>query len=146
MAVTGSNSLSLGRDDMALTTTRPKDGDRMIVLKEPYSSLVMNGVKKQELRCHKIKRNYFLADSTSHMVLAFIKFGQSQELDQKGYEASRHLHRCTKLKKPYTKTVATEIREIVPLSNPVPYACKRGAVGYARYYTHNNDVIINMDD
>ena len=111
----------------------------MIVLKEPYCGHILDGTKTLELRCHAIKHDYYLADSTSHTVRAFLKFGNSFKLDQDTYEATRHLHRCVSGSKPYAKTVATQIVKVIPLDHPVPYACKRGAIGYARFHSVMNN-------
>ena len=58
----------------------PVVDDKMIVIKEPYTSLIMDGMKTMELRCHAINGEYFLADSTTHTVKAKLVFGESTDL------------------------------------------------------------------
>ena len=111
----------------------PSENDGLIVLKEPYTSLVLTGEKDMELRCRPIKRDYYLADSTTHMVLAFVEFGESVELDQDAYDANVSRHRCTRLTKPYKRTVGTIVKSVKRLDRPVPYRAKKGAIGFCRY-------------
>ena len=105
----------------------------MIVIKEPYTSLILDGTKTLELRPKPIRNDYFLADSTSHRVKAFIIFGDSQELSQQEYDKTVSSHRCNLTQKPYKRTWATEILEVTPITE-VAYRPKTGAIGYARYY------------
>ena len=58
----------------------PVVDDKMIVIKEPYTSLIMDGMKTMELRCQPINGEYFLADSTTHTVKAKLVFGESTDL------------------------------------------------------------------
>ena len=87
----------------------PVLNDKMIVIKEPYTSLIMDGMKTMELRCHAINGEYFLADSTTHTVKAKLVFGGSRELSQEDYENTRLLHWDENPTKRYKKTVGTYI-------------------------------------
>ena len=111
----------------------PVVGDKMIVFKEPYTSLIMDGIKTMELRCHAIKGEYFLADSTTHTVKAKLVFGGSRELSQEDYENTRHLHCVGNPTKRYKKTVGTFITSVQPLVEEPSYQAKRGQVGFARF-------------
>ena len=72
----------------------PRIGDKMIVVKEPWTSEILNGTKTMELRSQPIKgRVYFLADSSTHTVRAKLLFGQSEYLSQKDYNSARDEHR-----------------------------------------------------
>ena len=71
----------------------PRIGDKMIVIKEPYTSLILNGTKTMELRSQPIKGVYFLADSSTHTVRAKLLFGQSEYLSQEDYNRTRDEHR-----------------------------------------------------
>ena len=42
----------------------PVVDDKMIVIKEPYTSLIMDGMKTMELRCHAINGEYFISWQT----------------------------------------------------------------------------------
>ena len=120
--------------DIAGTMVRaPAFGDRMIVTKEPYTSLIYLLKKKMELRNRAIRGEYYLADSTTHKVKAKVKFGEAHELTQEEYQKTFHLHRCEEPQKRYKKTVGTVIESVQPLLEEVPYTAKRGAIGFARF-------------
>jgi hypothetical protein len=113
--------------------TPPEVDSKLIVTKEPYTSLILSGEKTMELRCRRVKGQYFLADSTSHTVKAHVTFGESKELSQEDYEATRELHRVDAPTKRYKKTVGTLITEVELLTEPIPYKVKKGAIGFARF-------------
>ena len=94
----------------------PVVDDKMIVIKEPYTSLIMDGIKTMELQSRPIKGEYFLADSTTHTVKAKLVFGGSRELSQEDYENTRNLHCVENPTKRYKKTVGTFITSVQPLS------------------------------
>lgn len=102
-------------------------------MKEPYTSLIMEGTKTMELRCRAVKGEYFLADSTTHTVKGKLVFGRSQELSQEDYENTRHLHCVDHPTKRYKKTVGTYITSVEPLAEMPSYQPKRGAVGFAKF-------------
>ena len=106
----------------------------MIVVHEPYTSLILDGVKTHELRATRICGPKYLACSTTHRVKAFVHFGESRLLSEDEYQATFHEHRCQDKKKRYKTTWATKILRVTPLKKRVPYRAERGAIGYARYY------------
>ena len=107
--------------------------DRMIVIKEPYTSLIMDGIKTMELRSHAIKGEYFLADSTTRTVKAKLVFGGSRELSQEDYENTRNLHCVENPTKRYKKTVGTYITSVRPLVKETPYQDKQFSSWYVRF-------------
>lgn len=112
----------------------PAVGDRMIVLKEPYTSLIMDGTKTMELRCRRVRGEYYLADSTTHTVKGKLEFGDSRELSQEDYENTRDLHCVDHPTKRYKKTIGTYITSVQPLENEPSYQAKRGAIGFAKFF------------
>ena len=112
----------------------PAVGEKMIVMKEPYTSLIMNGTKTMELRCRRIKGEYYLADSTTHTVKAKVVFGDSRELSQEDYNNTRDLHCVDQLTKRYKRTVGTFITSVQPLAEESSYQAKRGAIGFAKFF------------
>ena len=108
-------------------------GDRMIVLKQPYTSLIMDGTKTLELRCRAVRGEYYLADSTTHTVKGKVTFGESRELSQEEYENTRHQHCVEHPTKRYKKTVGTIITSVQALAEEPSYKGKRGAIGFARF-------------
>ena len=112
----------------------PSIGASMLVVREPYTSLILAGVKTHELRVNRIYGSKYLACSTTHKVKALIHFGDARILDDKGYETSFHEHRCQDAKKRYKKTWSTHILRVIPLRKDLTYKPKPGAIGYARYY------------
>ena len=113
---------------------RPPIGASMLVVREPYTSLILNGSKTHELRGNRICGLKYLACSTSHKVKALVYFGDARILDDKEYEATFHEHRCEDAKKRYKKTWSTRILRVIPLCEDLRYRAKPGAIGYARYY------------
>ena len=111
----------------------PVVGDKMIVFKEPHTSLIMDGIKTMELRNHAIKGEYFLADSTTRTVKAKLVFGGSRELSQEDYENTRHLHCVGNPTKRYKKTVGTYITSVRPLVKEPPYHEKQFSSWYVRF-------------
>ena len=111
----------------------PALGDRMIVTKEPYSSLITVREKIMELRRHAIRGEYYLADSITHKVKAKLTFGEAHELTQEEYEKTRDQHCVEHPIKRYKKTVGTVIASVQQLAEEVSYKAKRGAIGFARF-------------
>ena len=132
----------------------PVLNDKMIVIKEPYTSLIMDGIKTMELRCRPITGEYFLADSTTHTVKAKLVFGASRELSQEDYENTRHLHCVGNPTKRYKKTVGTFITSVQPLVEEPSYQALRGQNGFARFmppdlysdYLENREHCCLLDD
>ena len=112
----------------------PTVGDGLIVMEEPYTSMVLDRRKTKELRRRGIRSNFYLADATSQKVVAFVEFGASHELGEAAYALTRDEHRCTSVTKPYWRTVSTEIKNIWPVEPPVAYRpSAAGIFGYARF-------------
>ena len=68
--------------------------DKLIILRELYTSMILSGEKTVELRRHAIHVDYYLADSSSRCVLAHVRFGESIELYGGAYAETFALHRC----------------------------------------------------
>jgi len=109
-------------------------GASMLVVREPYTSLILSGEKTHELRAKRVLGKKYLACSTTHTVKALLYFGESRLLSDDEYQASFHEHRCQDLKKRYKTTWSTEILRVIPLRKHVSYKAKPGAIGYARYH------------
>ena len=116
------------------TMAAPPMGASMIVVHEPYTSLILSGAKTHELRAKRVLGTKYLACSTTHEVKAIVHFGESRLLSDDEYAASFHEHRCRAPVKRYKTTWSTKIRRVILLKTPVPYKPKAGAIGYARYY------------
>ena len=86
-----------------------------------------------ELRRFPIRGAYYLADSSSHCVLAHVCFGKSIELDQEAYAEKFDVHHCSAPRKPHARTFGTYILEVKKLQPPVPYKVKPGAIGFLRF-------------
>ena len=111
----------------------PVLGDRMIVVKEPYTSLIMDGTKTLELRSRAVRGEFYLADSTTHTVKGKLTFGESRELSQEEYENARDEHCVEQPTKRYKKTFGTVITSVQPVAEEPPYEGKRGAIGFVRF-------------
>ena len=119
---------------LAVMAAAPDVGACMLVVREPYTSLILGGVKTHELRAKRILGKRYLACSTTHTVKALLYFGESRLLSDDDYKASFHEHHCQDIKKRYKTTWSTKILRVIPLKNHAPYKARPGAVGYARYY------------
>ena len=64
----------------------PKKGDSMIVVKEPYTSLILKGQKTHELRSARVHGIKYLACSTTHTVKALVEFGSARLLGEAEYK------------------------------------------------------------
>ena len=119
-----------------LTTmaSAPVVGASMLVVQEPYTSLILGGEKTHELRAKRVLGKKYLACSTTHTVKAFLYFGESRLLSDDDYKASFHEHRCQDMTKRYKTTWSTKILRVIQLREHVSYKAKPGAIGYARYY------------
>ena len=106
----------------------------MLVVREPYTSLILGREKTHDLRAKRVLGKRYLACSTSHTVKALLYFGESRLLNDDDYKESFDEHRCQDIKKRYKTTWSTKILRVIPLKKHVPYNAKPGAVGYARYY------------
>ena len=83
-------------------------------------------IRKAELRAKQIKKKeLWLADSASHLVVARIVFGTSTLLTEELYKKTRHLHHCANNKLPYKHTWSTTILKVHPLRRGVPYKKRR---------------------
>ena len=112
----------------------PVIGASMLVVHEPYTSLILSGEKTHELRPKRVLGKKYLACSTTHTVKALLYFGEARLLSDDDYKASFHEHHCQDAKKRYKTTWSTKIERVIPLKKHVPYKAKPGAIGYARYY------------
>ena len=105
----------------------PPVGASMLVAREPYTSLILSGLKTHELRPKRVLGKKYLACSTTHQVKALLYFGESRLLSEEDYKASSHEHHCRQLKKPYKTTWSTKIVRVIPLQTHVLYRAKPGA-------------------
>ena len=114
---------------------RPVLDDQMIVVKSPYTQLILSGAKTLELRHQPIKQDCYLACSTTHQVVAWVRFGPSSRITVAQFRATLHLHHCahTNGALPYKQTYSTPILEVSLLREPVPYQSKLGAIGRLRF-------------
>ena len=127
----GSNGEGLHEEDnpveLEILPPGPLPGDSLIVMKEPFTSMVLDGTKTLELRRQAIDQNYYLADSTTKTVVGLIAFGDSYTLDTDTFRMTRDRHRHTEANMPYARTVATEILHVWPWRLPVPYKFSRSS-------------------
>ena len=133
MAPSASRSSKLVWKKFEAVHDTPQIGDKMIVIKEPYTSLILNGDKTMELRCRRVTGQYYLADSTTHTVKGRLTFGAHQKLTQEDYEATRHLHCVDDPKMRYKRTVGTHITTVERLVHAPAYKTTKGAIGFARF-------------
>ena len=107
----------------------PEAGDRILVFKEPWLSLVLSGRKTMEIRSKPLTGKYFVGMKQS--IYGAVVFGTPRILDSQSFRELRSKHLVSgslPYKKTYGLPVVT-IRKIPKIS----YVHPRGAVGIVRY-------------
>eukprot|EP00973_Karenia_brevis_P063923 8885425-Karenia_brevis.AAC.1 len=112
----------------------PVEDDRILVVKEPWVSMILSGEKTMELRHIKLNQPwYWLARSGSGLIVGraetdgFVLMESVAQLQE--YE-EEHRFRSTKL--PYKKTYGTRLRNVQAVPD-TPYVLHVGAVGVVKY-------------
>ena len=110
----------------------PKAGDKILVVKEPWLSLILSGAKTMELRGSALKAgtDYLGHKKTIYWVIVT---GQPQYImsDQQ-FQAMRNLHRVIGVR-PYKMTFGLPIVSCRAITPHVPYIHRRGAIGIVKF-------------
>ena len=122
-------------------TMLPELDAPILVIKEPWISMILNGRKSVEIRgtaCAKVKgtRVYF-SKSGSGKIYGYAEFaGCEGPLDISEWDNLRECH-CVTLKEvgilPYTRTYGWKFENARWLSEEIPYYIRRGSIGWRKY-------------
>ena len=110
----------------------PQPGDKILVMKEPWLSLILSGAKTVELRGAALKGGkYFLG--YKQKIYGVIETGHPYfiESDQQ-FRGLRPLHRVIG-GRPYKNTFGLPIVSCRTIKPHVPYIHRRGAIGIVKY-------------
>ena len=111
----------------------PRNGDRILVLKQNWLSLVLDADKRMEIRSKRLRAGkcFFGWKGT---IYASATLGDAVEIrDAHQWESLRHLHRVPGNVLPYKRTFGLPIQSVERLSPSVPYHHPKGAVGIVIY-------------
>ena len=111
---------------------KPQKGDRILVYKEPWISLILDQRKKMEIRCMPLSAGTYFLGMQSR-ILGVIKTGAPRHIpDPEAFRALRPLHRVTG-SLPYKKTYGLPILHVSRINPPIKYRHTKGAVGIVKY-------------
>ena len=111
----------------------PRNGDRIMVLKQNWLSLVLDSDKRMEIRSQRLRAGkcFFGWKGT---IYASATLGDAVEIrDAHQWESLRHLHRVPEQALPYARTFGLPIHDIERLNPPIPFHHPKGAVGIVKY-------------
>ena len=116
-----------------LLSDTPKEGDRVLVLKQHWLDLLLNREKLIEVRGMPLKSGvYYLGSGGKIYGCAF--FGAPLPInDAAHWNALRRKHRVPDPLPPYKRTFGLPVIRIRRISPPLPYVHPRGAIGLVRY-------------
>ena len=112
---------------------QPRDGDRILLLKQNWLALVLAGDKTMEVRGKRLRAGkcFFGWKGT---IYASATLGDAVEIrDAHQWESLRHLHRVPEQALPYARTFGLPIHDIERLNPPIPFHHPKGAVGIVKY-------------
>ena len=111
----------------------PQPGDRILILREPYLSLILNGTKDLELRALQYTPGRYWV-GRNQLIYGQVSLGPPFRINsdrQLQDLFSRHQFPGQRL--PYRRTFAFPIVDYRVVHPPIPYEHPRGAVGIVKY-------------
>ena len=111
----------------------PAAGDRILVLKDRWLHMILNGEKTMEIRGCRLRPGRYLLGS-SGLIRGEVLLHPPLQIKTEGDWASlRPLHCVLGRKLPYKKTWGIPVSDATNFPEPVPYNHPRGAVGIVVY-------------
>lgn len=111
----------------------PCDGDRILILKHNWLSLVVDGSKTMEIRGSKLKAGKCFFGWKSNIYASAI-LGEPIEIpDIQQWGNLRMQHRVLGNVLPYKKTYGLPIRNVERLEPPLSFCHPKGAIGIVKY-------------
>lgn len=118
-----------------LLSDTPKEGDRVLVLKQHWLDLLLKREKTIEVRGMPLKSGVYYLGSKGK-IYGCALFGAPLSInDASHWDALRPKHCVPDLLPPYKRTFGLPVIRVQRLSPPLPYVHPRGAVGLVRYRT-----------
>ena len=120
-------------DQPVIIMVMPRNGDRIIVLKQKWLELVLAGDKTMEVRCKRLRAGaaYFGWKGT---IYASATLGEAVEIcDIQQWDNMRSQHCVPGSVLPYKRTFGLPIHNIERLDKPLSYRHPKGAVGIVKY-------------
>ena len=112
---------------------KPREGDRILLLKQKWMVLVLAGDKTMEIRGQRLKAGaaYF---GWKGVIYASATLGDAIEIrGTQQWGNLRIQHRVPETMLPYKRTFGLPIRNIESLNPPVPFHHPKGAIGIVKY-------------
>ena len=112
---------------------QPKDGDRILLIKQKWLALVLAGDKTMEVRGKRLRAGKcFFA--RKGVIYASAALGDAIEIpDAQQWESLQHLHCVPGKVLPYARTFGLPINGVERLNPPIPFHHPKGAVGIVKY-------------
>ena len=111
----------------------PRNGDRILVLKQNWLALVLDGNKIMEVRGKRLKAGaaYF---GWKGAIYASATLGDAVDIrDVQHWDSLRSQHRVPGNVLPYRRTFGLLIQSVERISPPVPFHHPKGAVGIVKF-------------
>jgi hypothetical protein len=111
---------------------RPRPGDKILVLKEPWLSMIVDGRKKMEIRGSALSAGkYFLGHKKK--IYGVMTTGPPRHLpDTQVFQQLRAHHRVSG-SLPYKKTFGLPILQVSSIRPPISYQHPKGAVSIVKF-------------
>ena len=111
--------------------TKPRSGDRILMFKEPWLSMIIDGRKKMEVRSKPFSGKYYLG--FKKRIFGMMIMGRPQHIpDTQAFQLLYRLHRV-RGSLPYKKTFGLPIMQVQVIRPPISFVHPRGAVAVVRY-------------
>ena len=123
----------LVNDTMSRHAPPPCDGDRILVLRQPWLDLILRGEKTMEIRSRRVRPGlYYIGMRGVLYGRVHLKEGSKIETE-KSWQKLRRRHQVDRQELPYERTWGFELENVQHLRAPVPYNHPRGAIGFVRF-------------
>ena len=112
---------------------QPRDGDRILLLKQNWLALVLAGNKTMEVRGQRLRagRCFF---GWKGAIYASATLGHAVEIhNAQQWHSLRTQHRVPEHVLPYARTFGLPILNIERLSPPIPFRHPKGAIGIVKF-------------
>ena len=118
---------------MAKGGSSPKNGDRILILKEHWLKPVLLKEKKMEIRGRAYSPGKYWLGCKGQLHGKVVLQTAFKIEDEESWAKHREDHLVQSEKLPYKKTWALRVLAVSALSSPLPYQHPNGAIGLVRY-------------
>jgi len=111
--------------------TNPQPGDRILIFKEPWLSMILDRRKRMDIRSRPLTGQYFLG--YKKRIFGVMTMGDPQHIrDSAQFRRLRRLHRVSG-SLPYKKTFGLPISDVRVINPPIVFKHPRGAISIVRF-------------